>query len=71
MRNAVSSSAARKAYGVPEGENNVNEPCGVVLGELAVEESVSLRLAIDELLENDDVGEDCEFERSMLAIEGV
>lgn len=55
---------------MPEGENNVNEPCAVVLWELA-EESVSLRLAIDGLLEKEDAGEESELERSRLAMEGV
>lgn len=71
VRNAVSSSAARKAYGTPEGENSVSEPCGVVLCELAAEESVSLRLAIDGLLEKEDVGEERELECSRLTVEGV
>lgn len=66
----MNSSAARKAYGVPEGENSVNEPRAVVLWELA-EESVSLRLAIDRLLEKEDAGEERELERSRLAMEGV
>lgn len=69
VRNAVNSSTARKAYGVPEGENSVSEPYGVVLRELAVGDSVSLRLAIE--LEKDEVGEERELERSRLAMEGV
>lgn len=56
---------------MPDGENSVNEPCGVALWELAVEELVSLRLAIDGLLEKEEVGEERELERSRLAIEGV